>query len=148
MEYMLYTFNEYQGIIAFLSMLSIVVFILSILAVPWMVCKIPEEYFMNYFKGHKRPKPGARMPAAAMLRGGMVFGKNVLGIFFLLLGFLLLFVPGQGLLTLLLGLLLVDFPGKKRVVLRLVGIKKVQTSLNWIRKSKGAKPLRFPGFLL
>jgi len=120
-----------------LSGLSVVVFLLSLLSVPWMICRIPEDYFLA-------SRPYRKRPGSRFSRGVTAFVKNLLGIGFFLLGVVLLFIPGQGLLTIFLGLMLMDFPGKKKVLERLVGMEKVRASLNWIRQKRQVKPLRFP----
>lgn len=128
--------KEHQAIIAILSGISIVVFVASLLSVPWMVCRIPTDYFLDSHLQKKRQQP-------LLVRVATVFVRNILGAGFFLLGFILLFIPGQGLLTMFLGLVLMDFPGKKKMVKRFVGFENVRTSLNWIREKKQVQPLRF-----
>jgi hypothetical protein len=129
--------KEHQTVLAILSGISIVVFVVSLLSVPWMICKIPTDYFLDSYFKKKRER-------SIVVRGVTIFVRNVLGAGFFLLGFVLLFIPGQGLLTMFLGLIFMDFPGKKRMVNRFAGIKKVRTYLNWIRGKKQVQPLRFP----
>ncbi len=130
-------FKDYQTAISVFSGLSLALFVLSLLSIPWMVCRIPEDYFL----ASPRDKPGQKSIFVRVVKG---FVKNFLGAGFFLAGFVLLFIPGQGLLTMLLGLIIMDFPGKKKVVERLASMKNVQTSLNWIRGKKQVQPLRFP----
>ena len=129
--------KEHQTIIAMLSGLSIVVFAVSLLSVPWMICRIPTDYFLDSYLKKKRQQ-------SLFVRGAKVFVQNILGAGFFLLGFVLLFIPGQGILTMFLGVILMDFPGKKKMVRRFVGIEKVRISLNWIREKKQVEPLLFP----
>ena len=137
MEYIINIVKERQAIISILSGISIVVFVVSLLSVPWMICQIPTDYFLDSYFQKKRQRP-------LFVRGATVFVRNILGSGFFLLGFVLLFIPGQGLLTMFLGLMLMDFPGKKRMVKRFVGFERVRMSLNWIRKKRQVQPLRFP----
>ena len=139
MEYIIGIVKEHQAVIAILSGISIAVFVVSLLSVPWMICRIPIDYFLDSYFQKKRER-------SLVVRGAMIFVRNILGAGFFLLGFVLLFMPGQGLLTMFLGLILMDFPGKKRIVKRFAGIKKVRTSLNWIRAKRQVQPLRFPIF--
>jgi hypothetical protein len=134
---MLNILKDYPSTLVILSGLSVVVFLLSLLSVPWMVCRIPEDFFLASYT--HRERSGSRFA-----RGVTAFLKNLLGLGFFLLGVTLLFIPGQGILTIFLGVILMDFPGKKKVIERLVGMEKIRTSLNWIRKKRQVKPLRFP----
>jgi|TARA_B110000483_G_C18031019_1_gene478733 hypothetical protein len=47
-----------------------------------------------------------------------------------LVGLLLLFLPGQGLLTILIGLMLMNYPGKSRLEQKIVRMPGVLASLN------------------
>ena len=44
----------------------------------------------------------------------MIIGKNLLGVFFVLIGIAMLVLPGQGILTIIAGMMLLDFPGRHR----------------------------------
>jgi hypothetical protein len=136
-EYILNIVKEHQTIIAILSGVSIVIFVVSLLSVPWMICRIPTDYFLELPLEKKRQ-------GFIVVRGAAFLVRNILGAGFFLLGVLLLFIPGQGLLTMFLGLVLMDFPGKKKMIQQFVRVEKVQTSLNWIREKKQVQPLRFP----
>ena len=137
MEYIIGIVKEHQTVIAILSAISIVVFVVSLLSVPWMICRIPTDYFLDSYFQKKRER-------SIVVRGATIFVRNILGAGFFLLGFVLLFIPGQGLLTMFLGFILMDFPGKKRMAKRFVGFDKVRISLKWIREKKQVQPLRFP----
>ncbi|RME33433.1 MAG: hypothetical protein D6786_07715, partial [Gammaproteobacteria bacterium] len=63
---------------------------------------------------------------------------------FLLAGLIMLFTPGQGLLTMLVGLLLMNYPGKYRLERWLVTRPRVLETLNWIRARTGHPPLAAP----
>jgi hypothetical protein len=68
--------------------------------------------------------------------------KNVLGAMLLTGGFILLFIPGQGLLTMAVGLLLIDYPGKFALERRVVAIEPIFNGLNWLRSRRGIAPLK------
>ena len=108
-DYIIGIVKEHQAVIAILSAISIVVFVVSLLSVPWMICRIPADYFLDSYFQKKRER-------SIVVRGATIFVRNILGAGFFLLGFVLLFIPGQGLLTMFLGMILMDFPGKKRMV--------------------------------
>jgi hypothetical protein len=57
-------------------------------------------------------------------------------------GFLMLFLPGQGLLTIAVGLLLLDYPGKYSLERRIVSRPSVLQGINWVRAKGNHPPLR------
>lgn len=63
-----------------------------------------------------------------------------MGALLLFAGTLMLFLPGQGILTMLLGISLLDFPGRRKLIDGILELHPIQKSLNWIRK-KGNKTL-------
>lgn len=73
-----------------------------------------------------------------LLRIIILIIKNALGVLLLVMGMLMLILPGQGLLTILAGLVLLDFPGKFLLLRWLVRKEKILKSLNWLRH-KGRK---------
>ena len=125
-------FMIFKGLIV-----SIVMCVLSILVLPFLVCRIPEDYFL-----HRQVEP--KRHASPVVQGGLWLLRNTAGYLLILAGIIMLFVPGQGLLTILLGSVLMDFPGKQRLENRLIGIRHLQNTLNWIRKKYHVNALKFP----
>src|SRR4051812_3888771 len=113
---------------------SVIAFVGTLIAVPWMVVRIPRDYFRRSII---RATPRRHPVVHALL----LIGKNVLGVVFILLGILMLVLPGQGLLTILAGAALIDFPGKHRLIGLLVAQPAVLKSMNWIRQRAGREPL-------
>jgi len=111
--------------------------IATLLAMPWVVTRLPEDYFDH-------PRREAWQPSNDEPPPALFFGllKNVVGALLLVLGVLMLFTPGQGVLTILAGLLLMNFPGKYRLERWLVERPGVLSSLNWLRKRRGKPPFR------
>lgn len=58
-------------------------------------------------------------------------------------GMVMIFIPGQGILTILLGLVLMDFPGKHRLIVLIIQHKRVWRALNWIRAKGRRQPFIF-----
>ena len=128
----------HSGILWGLVIFSAVTFLTSIVAVPWFLVRIPARYFTATHHAH----PWAdRHP---FMRAALVVGKNLLGVVLLAVGFALLFLPGQGILTILAGVVLVDFPGKHRVLLWTISRPAVLASVNWIREKAKREPLVMP----
>jgi len=40
--------------------------------------------------------------------------KNIIGVIFITSGIIMLFIPGQGIITIIIGIILADFPGKSK----------------------------------
>lgn len=115
---------------------SVSMFLLSPLAVSWLVVRLPADYFaprrrhrVPYWQRHPLWGPVFRV------------AKNSAGVVLALAGLVMLFVPGQGLLTLAAGLMLIDFPGKYRLERWLVTRHSVWRSINWLRRRAGREPL-------
>ena len=117
------------------GLVSVATFVLSLILVPVIIVRIPE----NYFTSKKSTTRWDEMNP--VVRGILTILKNLLGLILLVMGVLMLVLPGQGLLTILFGIALIDFPGKHKLVQRLVSYPKVLNSLNWIRKKANKKPL-------
>lgn len=120
-----------------LALLAGIPFVGSLLFVPWLVVRLPADYF------HATRRPallwGRLHPVLRLL---LLLGKNLLGLLVLLMGVAMLVLPGQGLLTMLIGLLLLDFPGKYRFERWLVRRGPVLRACNWLRQRAGRPPLQ------
>lgn len=133
-----FTQADFSGIATWLALLSLITFILSLLLLPYIVRKIPSDYFLKLSNEQPRVKDYDIKSLFILL------SRNIFGILLLFSGVAMLFLPGQGLITIFISLLLLDFPGKKRFVTYLTGKKNVQNSINWIRKKSKKKPIKWP----
>lgn len=116
---------------------SLVIFVITLFAVPWALVRLPAGYFQL---GRERRIP---MPTLhPLLRAIFVVLKNLLGGVFVIFGLAMLIFPGQGVLTILIGMLLIDFPGKYKVERYFVSRKPVLQSINWLRKRANRPPLQ------
>ena len=118
-----------------LTVASAVGFIGSLFAIPMILVRLPADYFdtrtpRHWMKDHH--------PALRLL--GLVL-KNVIGAVFLLAGFAMLFLPGQGVLTMLIGISLMDFPKKRELEAKMVGQPTVLGVINSMRHKFGKPPL-------
>jgi hypothetical protein len=132
-------------ILANLSTLSLALgLILAGIVVPLtvagiMILRLPADYFT-----HTRRDPLYRHGTHPLIGWSLVLFKNLSGLVLATLGVIMLFTPGQGLLTLLVGLMLLNFPGKYRLERRLVRLGPVIPALNWVRQRWGRPPLQEP----
>ncbi len=127
-------FNSYKYELFILAWVSIGLLIVSLAIIPIVVIKMPENYFSEQYR--VRASKTSSHPILAQLFTGI---KNLIGFIFIILGILMLILPGQGILTVLMGLFLMNFPGKYKFERKLVSLPKVLKSLNWIR-AKANKP--------
>ena len=114
-------------------------FVVSLLAVPLLLARIPADYFAR-----TEASPMGWQRRHPVLRWTLHLLKNVCGVLLVLAGVVMLFTPGQGVLTVLVGVSLMDFPGKRRLELWLVRRPRVLTSINWIRQRTHHSPLEMP----
>lgn len=126
----------YRNEFFILAWISLALLIVSIAIIPWIVIKIPEDYFHQHFRVRVSKK--SDHPLIAQLLTGL---KNVVGFIFVVLGILMLILPGQGILTILMGVFLMNFPGKYRFERKIVSLPRVLKSLNWIRAKANKPPL-------
>lgn len=118
-----------------LTVLSIVFFIGSLIAIPFILVRLPADFF-----DIRVPRPWMKdhHPVLRVI-GHLV--KNVVGAIFLLAGFLMLFLPGQGILTILIGISMLDFPGKRKLEAKMIGQPAVLNVINGMREKFGKPPL-------
>ena len=128
--------SDHQQLLVWAGIVSFVVFILSLLSLPWLVAQIPEDYFLP-----KKRQPTQWKQLHPVIRLLALVGKNLIGYGLIVAGLLMLFLPGQGILTLVMGLLLVDYPGKFRLERKLVKTPAILNSLNWLRRKAKRPPL-------
>lgn len=126
--------------IAILVAVSIATFVGSLFAVPWILVRLPSDYFL-----FESREPAILKDTHPLLRATLIVLKNLLGGVFLAGGIAMLVLPGQGILTILLGVSLIDFPGKYALQRKLVRQDAVHRSINWIRRRRGRDPIVVPG---
>ena len=110
-----------------LMIASIAGFIGSLIAIPWILIRLPSDYFdlrvpRYWMKDHH--------PALRLI--GLIV-KNIAGTIFLIAGFLMLFLPGQGLLTMLIGISFIDFPGKRQLEVKIIRQPAIFNAVNVMR---------------
>lgn len=119
------------------SAIFIASFLLNLAIVSVILVKLPADHFR---KNRKTKFWDGRNPA---LNAAKVIGKNILGVFLVVLGIVLSLpgVPGQGLLTILLGIMLLDFPGRVRLEQKLLSKPSIVNTINRLRERFGKPPL-------
>lgn len=115
-----------------LGLFSLLTFVGSLIAVPWLIGRMPADYFITHWQ--QIDQRHQQHPVLALIT---LVLRNLVGVLLLLAGLAMLFLPGQGLLTMLIGLCMMDFPGKRNLLDFVVGKSSVQRGLNWIRGKRG-----------
>lgn len=121
-------FLQNNQIFLYISGLSTIFFLLSLLGLSWLISIIPHNYFVDKKRVSliKMKNPLMWLP--------IVIIKNSIGLILILCGILMLILPGQGVLTIITGLIFLDYPGKFRFERSLVRNKLILNSMNWIRR--------------
>ncbi len=130
---------QHEGLVALIGGLSLLTLIVSFIAVPAVVRRMPHDYFLEndeMAEALREQHPGLRILFLIL--------KNLLGSILVISGLIMFVTPGQGVLTLLTGLLLMNFPGKRRLEIWLIRIGPVNRTINWIRNRGGKPPLQLP----
>ena len=149
MDGLLSTVQQYVSTdtLIWLTALSVVFFVGTLIAIPFILVRLPADYF-----DIRVPRPWMQNHHPVLRIAGHIV-KNAAGAVFVFAGFLMLFLPGQGVLTMLIGISMLDFPGKRKLEAKMIGQATVLSVINKMRKHRGKPPLvlapedsREPGF--
>jgi hypothetical protein len=125
--------------LAYVTGLSIATFVVSAAVLPWLLTRLPADYFVETER-----EPGPPWPRHPLAYWAWRVAKNILGLVLLAAGVVMLFTPGQGVLTIIAALWLLDVPWKRRCERFLVLRPNVLGALNWMRARTGHDPLQRP----
>lgn len=118
-----------------LATVSLIFLVLSVLLIPYLVARIPADYFLLPKKRTTPESYSWRLIAWLLIR-------NLIGVLLILSGLAMLLLPGQGILTILVGLFIAKFPGKYKLERYIVRKPMVLNSLNWIRRRQKISEIR------
>jgi hypothetical protein len=119
-----------------IAVFSVVAFLLGVIVTPIVLIRLPHDYFVR--------RESVPPPSLTVGRALLLVVRNAFGAVLIVLGVLLLVLPGQGLITLLVGLLVLDFRGKRKWERRLVARRGVLRVINGLRSRAGRAPLEIP----
>ncbi|HBR92797.1 PGPGW domain-containing protein [Coraliomargarita sp. SDUM461003] len=122
--------SQHSDTLLLLASISLFACVLSLILLPLSIIRLPADFFI------REPSP---RKALSPIRIILHFAKNLVGGLLLFMGIIMVFIPGQGILTMLFGISLMDFPGKRRLEIKIVKAPRVTRSLNWLRH-KADKP--------
>ncbi len=139
MSELLECIGDHKVLLGWLVTLSVVTFVGTLIAIPMIVVRIPEDYF----RGRRRHRPSWWEQHPAYRLASLIV-KNVVGWLFIIIGIAMLLLPGQGIITMVVGLMLIDFPGKFLLERWLARRRLLMRAMNWMRSRAGRPPLRAP----
>lgn len=140
MEQIAAWFRANENVVWGLTISSAAMFLGTLLVVPVLLARIPEDYFL-YPPRQQLHGWDARHP---ITRGAVRVAKNIVGAGIVMAGLAMLVLPGQGLLTVLVGGLLLDLPGKRQLEVALLRRPHVYRAVDWLRKRANRPPLQLP----
>lgn len=108
---------------------SAAMFVGSALAIPWLLVRVPADYFAR--------------PHAPRALGVRVL-RSLVGAALVVVGVAMLVLPGQGMLTILVGVGVLDLPWKRRLVRRVLSMPTVKGAVDRMRANAGRPPLDVP----
>jgi hypothetical protein len=132
----LYTHPWMQAVFPWLTGGSVVFAVLALaatfIALPRILAGLPRDYFLP--EAQRAPHaPDESLPVWAI--------RNGVGWTLIVLGVLMLVLPGQGLLSILAGLVLADVPLKRPMMRLLLSQGPVRSAVDALRARHGAPPL-------
>jgi hypothetical protein len=116
-----------------LSCFSVACFLASVVVASWAVRRLPADYLLH--------EQGSEHLAGGRLGFAL---RNLLGGVLLLLGVLMLLLPGQGVLTIVAALAVMSFRSKRRLEHWLLLRPQVFALVNQLRRRGGHPPLLAP----
>jgi hypothetical protein len=135
-------FSESLGLTATSILLTLglaaLLALVSVGFVTALVILMPANYFLE------RSERGLWVDRHPVVRWTLIVLKNLVGVILVIGGVVMLFGPGQGVLTILIGVMLLDFPGKRKLELYLVSRPRVLEAINRLRARFGRPPMLLP----
>ncbi len=123
---------DYHQHFVWIGVVSFVVFVISLLLTPFLLGKIPQDYFIHANQHKVEIKHLGHLL--------VVIVRTLIGSVLLIAGIIMLVTPGQGVISILLGLFLMEFPGKRKLELKLINHEPTFKALNWLRSKANKTP--------
>lgn len=129
--------HEHATLIWWASGVSLFLFLGTLVAIPVMLVRMPADYFVRRpVRSWPNPHPAFHITLAII--------KNLVGVLLVLVGIVMLILPGQGLLTILVGITLLDFPGRRKFERWMLNHRPLRMAANWIRRKNNRPSLQLP----
>lgn len=131
--------TEHEALIGQIGNASLLMLVVTIVAMPIIVMKLPEDYFVS---DERKPASKSRQHPFFWWIASLL--KNIVGLVLIAAGIVMLVLPGQGTVTVLIGLAISNFPGKYKLERRIASQPAVGKTLNKIREWTNTPPLQMP----
>jgi archaellum biogenesis protein FlaJ (TadC family) len=128
--------HSHETLFFWLMIASVIGFVSSLLLIPWILVLMPSDYFV-----HTKRKKYLWSHYPPAIRWVLLLVKNMLGLLFVICGIIMLFIPGQGILTILTGIILMDFPYKYDIERQIITHSAVLKYVNRLRKKADRPPI-------
>ncbi len=128
---------RHKVIIGWSGSISLIMFLGFLIAGPIIILALPDDYFITHTAS--KTVKDKNLPLRHLIY--LIF-KNMVGGVFILAGLIMLFLPGQGLITIILGLSLLNVPGKHSVTLKILHKNKVLRAMNRFRTKFDKAPFK------
>jgi len=127
---------DLHGAGPWIVLFSVLMFVVSLVLLPIVIIYLPRDYFAS-----KAPRFAYLQGTHPVIRWTVLMLKNLVGMLLVAVGLIMLFTPGQGLLSLLVGVMLLDVPGKRTLERRVLHRPALLRMINRIRAKAGRPPL-------
>jgi len=117
-----------EGLLEWLFLTSIISFFVVLILVPVILARLPTDYFLLPKKQYD-----IRLKSMSVSWLLLFLARNLIGAVFIIIGILMLVLPGQGILTIVVGLAMTEFPGKYQTERWIISRPIVLALVNWVR---------------
>lgn len=114
---------------------GIILIVITTLATPWFVIRLPEDYFT----ARRKPRVNRGLLALALY-----ILRNTVATLLILAGIILFMLPGPGILVVLVGVATSTYAGKYKLERAIVRQRSVFNMINWIRARYRRPPIIYP----
>jgi len=129
-------FHSHETLLLWLAITSAIGFIGSLIVIPWILIKIPSDYFSR--EKCQKHQWGSY---PSIVRLVLILMKNIIGVIFIISGIIMLFIPGQGIITIIIGIILTDFPGKFKIERWIINHTTILKYINQLRAKANQSPI-------
>lgn len=129
--------SDNYRLIQWIGVVSVLLFVLSLFILRCVIVRLPDDYFLNDSSTINK-RSGSLINLACRVT------KNLFGFLLIICGIILLFIPGQGLVTIVLGVWMMDLPWIIKIKRKFVYSGLVKRTLNWFRSKNGIPLFKFP----
>ena len=127
---------DHEALLLWLTIASVIGLVASLVLIPWILIQIPSDYF-----SHKKRQKHEWHNDLPILRLIFLLMKNILGVIFIISGIIMLFIPGQGIITIIIGVILADFPYKYRIEQWIISHPAILRYINELRAQAKQSPI-------